>query len=197
MRWSDGEKDGDKIRLEAMIWGERRAFVEIRPATAADAIGIIDLHFAAVHQTAAAFYPTEILDVWSRLPDEARYQRIRDAVAKGEELFLVAQDASGVVGFGSIVPSLQELRAVYVHPKVGRAGIGSRILRSLERLAIDRGVSHLQMDASVNAEAFYRRAGYESVERGVHRLGSGHEMACVKMKKCLTGESDRTTPAAR
>jgi putative acetyltransferase len=174
--------------------------VEIRPATAADAVAIIDLHFAAVHETAAAFYPHEVLDSWSRLPDEARYQQIRDAIAKGEELFVVAQDASEVVGFGSIMPSLQELHAVYVHPKVGRRGIGSRILIQLEHLARERGVLQLQMDASVNAEAFYQHAGYEVVERGVHRLSGGHEMACVKMKKRLMGESDRataTTPASR
>jgi putative acetyltransferase len=42
------------------------------------------------------------------------------------------------------------------------------------------------MAASINAEAFYRRAGYEFVERGVHRLGGGVEMACVRMKKHLT-----------
>jgi ribosomal protein S18 acetylase RimI-like enzyme len=44
------------------------------------------------------------------------------------------------------------------------------------------------MDASINAEAFYRRAGYEILERGVHRLRSGREMACLKMKKTLTQE---------
>jgi putative acetyltransferase len=166
------------------ITGDRTR--EIRPATTADAEAIIDLHFAAVHETAATFYPREVLDTWSRQPDEARYQRIRDAVTKGEELFLVAQDASGVVGFGSIVPSAQELRAVYVHPKAGRRGVGARILAELERLAIDCDVSQLQMAASINAEAFYRRAGYEIVERGVHRLGGGVEMACVRMKKHLT-----------
>jgi putative acetyltransferase len=166
------------------ITGDRTR--EIRPATTADAEAIIDLHFAAVHETAATFYPREVLDTWSRQPDEARYQRIRDAVTKGEELFLVAQDASGVVGFGSIVPSAQELRAVYVHPKAGRRGVGARILAELERLAIDCDVSQLQMAASINAEAFYRRAGYEVVERGVHRLGGGVEMACVRMKKHLT-----------
>jgi putative acetyltransferase len=159
--------------------------VEIRPATEADAEAIIDLHFAAVHQTAAAFYLPEVLDSWSRPPDERRYQQIRQAVAKGEELIVVAQDASGVVGFGSIVPSLRELHAVYVHPKAGRRGIGSRILIELERLAVDRGVPRLRMDASVNAEAFYQRAGYEIVEPSVFRLGAGLEMASVKMKKEL------------
>jgi putative acetyltransferase len=171
--------------------------LEIRPATTADAEAIVDLHFAAVHQTAAAFYPSEVLDRWSRQPDEQRYQRIREAVEKGEELLVVAEDALGVVGFGSIVPGLQELRAVYVHPTVGRTGIGSRILVSLERLAMDRGVSQLQMAASINAEAFYRRAGYEVVERGVHQLGGGHAMACVRMRKCLTGGSNRVLPVSR
>jgi len=144
------------------------------------------VHFAAVHETAASFYQPEVLDSWSKQPDEARYQYVRAAIASDEEIILVAQDASGVVGFGSIVPSLRELRAVYVHPKVGRRGIGSQILAQLERLALDRGLLELQMNASTNAEAFYNHAGYESVERGAHRLRNGREMACIRMKKELT-----------
>ena len=165
--------------------------VHMRPATVADAIAIIDLHFAAVHQTAGSFYPPEVLDNWSSQPGDTRYEQIRRAVAKGEELFVIAEDASGVIGFGSIVPTLQELRAVYVHPKAGHRGIGSQILAYLEQLALDQGAVQLQMDASINAEAFYSRAGYDVVERGVHRLRSGHEMACVKMKKRLTPEIER------
>jgi putative acetyltransferase len=167
--------------------------MEIRPAAAADAVTIIDLHFAAVHETAAAFYPAEVLEAWSKRPDEARYQRMRDAIAKGEEVFVVAEDASGVVAFGSILPSLQELHAVYVHPKVGRRGVGSRILADLERRAIDRGVRQLHLSASVNAEAFYRRAGYDVIQRGVFRLTPDIEMASVKMTKRLLSESDPTS----
>jgi hypothetical protein len=51
-------------------------------------------------------------------------------------------------------------------------------------------------DASINAEAFDRRAGYEIVERGVHRLRSGHEMACLKMKKSRTREMTNPHPRA-
>jgi GNAT superfamily N-acetyltransferase len=158
----------------------------VRPAVAADAVAIIDLHFAAVHRTASAFYSSEVLDSWSRQPDEARYQQIREVIAKGDELVLVAEDDSRVVAFGSIVPRLRELRAVYVHPDAGRRGIGYQLLTALERVALERGAVELQMDASVNAEAFYRRAGYDVVERGTHRLRSGLQMACVKMSKRLT-----------
>jgi putative acetyltransferase len=157
--------------------------VRVRSASGADAEAIICTHFAAVHQTASEFYPPEVLNSWSRQPDEARYEQIRRAIAKGDELFVVAEDASGVVGFGSIVPSLQELRAVYVHPRLARRGVGARILQELEALAVATHCGHLQMDASVNAEVFYSRHEYEVVSRGVHRLASGHEMACTKMMK--------------
>ena len=158
----------------------------VRPATPADAVAIIDLHFAAVHRTASMFYPSEVLDDWSPQPTEARYQQMREIIAGDEELVLVAEGTSGVVAFGSIVPRLRELRAVYVHPDAGRRGVGTQVLAALERLALERSIPRLQMVASVNAEAFYRRAGYQVVESGAHRLRSGQQMACVKMAKHLT-----------
>jgi putative acetyltransferase len=159
--------------------------VTVRPAVSADAVAIIDLHFAAVHRTASTFYTSEVLDNWSPQPNEARYQQMQEIIAGDEELVLVAEDTLGVVAFGSIVPRLRELRAVYVHPNAGRRGVGTQVLAALERLALERGIPQLQMVASVNAEAFYRRAGYEVVESGTHRLRSGQEMACVKMAKHL------------
>ena len=178
-----------------MLDAEKPA-VQVRSASQADAEAIIRAHFAAVHEIASGFYPSEVLDGWSGNPDETRYQQIREAIAKGHELFLVAEGTSGVVGFGSIVPALQELRAVYVHPQVGRRGVGTNILQHLERLAVLQHCALLQMDASVNAEAFYRRHGYEVVGRGIHRLASGHEMACVKMKKALIQSIPAERPGA-
>jgi hypothetical protein len=37
----------------------------------------------------------------------------------------------------------------------------------------------------VTAESFYRREGYEVIERGEHVLRNGQRMACVKMRKDL------------
>lgn len=158
----------------------------VRPAVVADAEAIIDLHFAAVHCTASTFYSPEVLDCWSGHPDEARYQQMREVITRGDELVLVAEDALGVVAFGSIVPRLRELRALYVHPDAGRRGIGSQVLTLLERLALEQGVSELYLDASINSEAFYERAGYEVIRHSIHRLDTGQEMACVKMFKNLT-----------
>ncbi len=159
--------------------------VLIRGARPVDAQAIIQVHFAAVHETASSFYPSAILAVWSREPDETRYQRIRETILGGEVVVIVAEDQDGIAGFGCIVPKQNELRAVYVHPRASRKGIGTQIVRKLERAAMTRKVPFLQLDASLNAESFYRRCGYAALSRGTRRFASGEEMECVKMRKLI------------
>lgn len=88
--------------------------IVVRPASAADAPAIVDLHFAAVHETASVLYPAEVITRWAKLPDEMRFQQVRDAISQADELLVVAEKISEVIGFGSIISRLQELRAVYV-----------------------------------------------------------------------------------
>ncbi|MEZ0373301.1 MAG: GNAT family N-acetyltransferase [Candidatus Sericytochromatia bacterium] len=159
--------------------------VRIRPAEDTDAASLSQIHFEAIRQTASAFYSPELIGSWAQVPDERRLEQFRSAIVGKDELFLVAEYADEVVGFGSIIPSTGELRAVYVHPDVGRSGVGSAILLALEQLATASGLSDLQMDSSINAEAFYSRHGYEVRDRGIHRLAGGGQMACVKMRKPL------------
>ena len=159
--------------------------IRVRPALEQDAAALSRIHFEAVHRTAAPFYPPDVIDTWSIAPNETRVGQFRQAIAGNDELFLVAERNGVVVGFGSIVPSAAELRSVYVHPDLGRSGVGAAILQRLERWAIEKGVSELHMDASLNAEAFYSRHGYEIVERSSHQLGRGPRMACVRMRKSL------------
>jgi putative acetyltransferase len=161
--------------------------VLVRLAKPADAEAIIHVHYAAVHETAAAFYPSEIIEVWSRTPDEARYQWMRQTITQGEDVVVVAEDKSGILGFGLVISKLCELRALYVHPTAGRRGIGKKILRELETRAIAQGISYLQLNASLNAEAFYQANGYNALSRGTFRLSSKHEMDCVKMEKRFVG----------
>jgi putative acetyltransferase len=157
----------------------------IRAAKPADAEAIIHVHNAAVHKITSAFYPPEIIEDWSRKPDEARYQWMRQLITQDEEIIIVAEDKSGILGFGTIIPKLHELRALYVHPTVGRRGIGGKILQELEMRAVAQGISCLQLNASLNAEKFYHCSGYKNLSRGTFRLSNKHEMDCVKMEKDL------------
>lgn len=160
--------------------------IGVRRAVEADAERIVELHYAAVHRTASAFYPAEILDRWSSPPGEGRWKFTRQAIASEDEVILAAEIEGVICGFGVVVPANEELRALYVHPDFGGRGVGSAILLRLEGIASERGVKRLQLDSSLNAEGFYRKHGYVVLGYGVHKLTGGVEMPCVKMTRALS-----------
>jgi putative acetyltransferase len=98
---------------------------------------------------------------------------------------LIAELDGEPVGLGSLVVDNAELRACYVVPEAARRGVGSALVTEMERIARDRGLTHLELHASINAELFYTRLGYETLERKDHVLRSGLRMAAVKMRKNL------------
>ncbi len=163
--------------------------VRVRPAEPADAQGVTSVHYAAVHTTAAMTYPADILDHWSGPVTPRRIENLRAVIVGGEETVLVAEIDGEIVGFGSVVPSNNELRAVYVDPKAGRRGVGTRLVEALEAIAVRNGVEHLDLDSSLNAERFYQRLGYSVLSRGTHELASGIQMPCVYMRKVLKAGS--------
>jgi|SRR5215813_13008187 len=160
--------------------------VRLELATADDAEAMLTVHRAAVRGTAAHFYDPQVIADWGS-PGPANRERLAQRIVRGEEEAVVARDASGhVIGFGSIVPGAGELHGLYVAPEHGRSGIGAMILKELEARARRRGVDELSVDASVNAEAFYRRHGFELEGRGQHALPSGRSIDCVRMRKRLS-----------
>jgi N-acetylglutamate synthase-like GNAT family acetyltransferase len=161
--------------------------VVVRPATVDDARAILQVHFDAVHETARHEYEAAILDEWSipitdtRVADMTRHMREQP----DGEIMIVAECDGEVVGFGSIASS-DELRAVYVSPRKGKSGVGTVILDRLEELAREKGWCELNLDASLNARAFYAKHGYTAKSEGLHKLRSGREMRCVHMTKKLS-----------
>ncbi|WP_119271633.1 GNAT family N-acetyltransferase [Taklimakanibacter deserti] len=96
---------------------------------------------------------------------------------------VLAEIGGEIVGMGSIIPAKNELRACYVAPGAARQGVGSALIREIERMALEHGLTWLELDASVTSEPFYAALGYEAHGRGEHMLSSGQRMACVKMRK--------------
>lgn len=162
------------------------AQIRLEPAQPKDAAAILEIHAAAVHQTAAPYYSEEVINSWSRLPiTSERIERVKQKWFENpEHRVIVARQNNYTVGFGMIDKN-SELQGLYVHPDFGRCGIGAKILAVLEQEAALLGLSYLNADASINAEAFYRKQGFEVIEYGIHQLASGQEMACVKMRKTL------------
>ena len=71
-------------------------------------------------------------------------------------------------------------------PEAARRGVGSALVKEMERIARDRGLTHLELHASVNVEPFYAALGYEALEREEHSPRSGYRMVALKMRKSLS-----------
>jgi putative acetyltransferase len=169
---------------------QRGSNLNLRLATAAEAAEIVRVHFAAVHQTAASNYDHEILAQWSTPISTQRIAELEERMRSDAdgEITVVAErenekQENEIVGFGSICPRENELRAVYVSPHAGRSGVGSAILAHLEQLAKQNGMSQLVLDSSLTARDFYLRHGFTEIKQDIHKLRSGGEMVCIRMKK--------------
>ena len=90
----------------------------------------------------------------------------------------------GDTGLGALVVSRSELRACYVVPEAARSGVGTALVNEIERIAREHGLTHLQLESSINAEPFYRAVGYAVVERGdqcARRAGEDGELVCLEI----------------
>jgi putative acetyltransferase len=160
---------------------------QLRPGRPDDALPILEAQRSAIRQTAASAYSPAIIDEWApAVIVRERVETFQRWIERGEELIVVAMEPAGkIIGFGSIVPTNSELRAVYVDAAYGGQGVGRALLARLEELARDAALTELRMDASINAVPFYEANGFISLEPGEHIMPSGARMACVRMRKAL------------
>jgi putative acetyltransferase len=162
--------------------------IGVREMRSADARAFLEVHHAAVRGTAVVDYPLAVIEAWAPMPvTEKAAEQVR--ANPDNEYRLVAEIDGQVVGVGALVFESCELRACYVMPAAARRGVGSALVHEIERAACERGLSTLELDSSITAEAFYRKQGYEARERSEHILHNGQRMACVKMRKSLLRKS--------
>ncbi len=147
-----------------------------------EARDFLALHHASVRGLAAAAYPAEVIADWAPLPVTEAAVAAFLANPDGE-LRLVAERDGALAGVGALVSATGELRACYVASEAARRGVGAALVREIEARARAAGLTGLWLDASLNAESFYRAMGYRSDRRAEHSLPTGLRMACVRMSR--------------
>lgn len=156
----------------------------IRPMRDEDVHDFVRVLDRAIRGLASAYYPPEVIEDWAPLlVDDVAVRRTR-ANSEGEIRF-IAESGGEVVGIGAVIPSKSELRACFVMPKAARLGVGTALVGVIERKATELGATFLELNASLNAEPFYARLGYETLSLGEHPLRTGRLMACARMRKIL------------
>lgn len=157
-----------------------------RAALAGDAAAMVDVHYAAVQAVDRCHYSGEALNAWSPPPDASRSSWLADLISRDSTLSTVAVSAGdAIVGFSIAIPEQALLKALYVHPGFAGQGIGQRLLREMEARCRALGLEALELNASYNAEDFYRRCGYEVQGTVTQPLTDSVSMGATRMVKQL------------
>jgi GrpB-like predicted nucleotidyltransferase (UPF0157 family)/L-amino acid N-acyltransferase YncA len=152
----------------------------VRPARDADAPGIFEAHTKAIREICSGSYSEREIEAWA-----GRHYLGAHLPAIRSQRVVVVEDGEGIAGFGELDHEGGEVRAVYVHPRAVRRGIGSAILAELERIARDAGLRSLHLSASINAVSFYQRRDFRAENRTTLSLAPDVAIACVVMRKDL------------
>jgi putative acetyltransferase len=153
----------------------------IRAAVPSDAGAIFTVHISAIRDVCGAVYDATQIDSWTCRKRPEGYLE-----PMAQHPFLVAVVDGIVVGFSELNPETGEVCAVYVRPDRVRQGIGRQLLRAVETVALQRGLTRIHLHATLNAVPFYQAHGYILDGAGSVLLGDGTGLPCVNMHKELS-----------
>lgn len=157
--------------------------ITVRPLRSNEGRKFLDIHTRSIRGLAAGYYSPEVIEAWTVPMTEDNLRSFLEN--SDDEIRLLAELDGEAVGLGVLVPLSSELRACYVVPEAARKGVGTALVREIERIAKEKGLERLELLASVNAEPFYASLEYRPECRTEHVLRTGHPMAAVKMSKRL------------
>ncbi len=136
--------------------------VGIRQATTADAERIHEIHTQSVKTLCKEHYSSEQLAGWLKNRSPQGYL---PGIGKGE--VFVATDGLSIFGFGQAIPG--EIHAIYVVPEYAKQGVGILLLEQALTAARAGSQRDVYLESTLNAQDFYKRAGFVEVERSTVR----------------------------
>lgn len=140
--------------------------VVLRPARAGDGQAVFEVTRLSVTALARKHYAPDQIAGWMGDRAASYYE---DAIAKGR--MVVAERAGRVVGFVDAEPG--EVTRLFLLPEAAGAGLGKRLLD----IGIDEArrsyEGPIRIEATLNAESFYRRHGFRTVGQGHFSHGLG------------------------
>jgi len=165
--------------------------LSIRDARAEDTLPLGKLMHDAVHGGAAAHYDRAQRDAWCPVPPCGPEWAARLAGADT----VVAELQGRLVGFMSLDLRTGVLDLAYVRADLRGTGVAATLYAVVEGRARAAGLSELQSEASLLAERFLLRRGWQRVARQTVERG-GVSIPNARMEKSLSAEVNTLTCAA-
>ena len=134
----------------------------IRQATVDDAGRIHEIHTQSVRTLCKGHYSSEQIAGWLKNRSPQGYL---PGIGRGE--MFVATDGLSILGFGQAIPG--EIHAVYVAPEYAKQGVGILLLEQALTAARAGSQRDVYLEATLNAQGFYKKAGFVELERSTVR----------------------------
>jgi predicted N-acetyltransferase YhbS len=159
----------------------RPADFSFRAARRQDAEAVFDITKASIGGLAGASYSSAQIENWMGDRTPAFYEQL---IAQGG--MTVCLRGGVVVGFVDAEPG--EVTRLFILPEAAGVGLGQRLLEIGIAQARRDHCGPIRLEATLNAERFYRKHGFQSVGRGhfSHGLG-GDPIEIVHME--LAGDT--------
>jgi putative acetyltransferase len=153
--------------------------LSMRPMLPADAPLVAEIFRVSIAELTGDDYSEAQQEAWaSAAEDDAAF-----AKKLAGQLTLVATLNGSPVGFVSLAGS-DKLDMLYVHPAAAGHGAGAMLADAIEKLAAARGAAKLKVDASDNAQDFFKKRGYVAQQRSTVMRGE-EWLANTSMEKQL------------
>ena len=151
----------------------------LRPFLPTDTPILATIFVAAIQELTGDDYSEAQQAAWAEAAeDEAQFGK-----RLASQLTLIATLQNSPVGFVSL-KGPDHIDLLYVHPGAAGQGIASMLCDALEKLAGARGAKNLTVDASDNAEPFFKKRGYVAMQRNTVTV-NGEWLANTTMQKTL------------
>ncbi|HKH75427.1 MAG TPA: GNAT family N-acetyltransferase [Rubrobacteraceae bacterium] len=153
--------------------------IRIRPYEAKDAPEIVRLFYETIRSVNLADYSQEQVEAWApEVPDP----EVWNARLSGRRT-LVAEEEGEVVGFAEL-ESDGYLDTFYCRKDLVGRGVGSRLYRAVEQVALTLGCGRLFTEASITARPFFERHGFRAIRERM-AVRRGVELTNFAMEKRL------------
>jgi putative acetyltransferase len=150
----------------------------LRPFLPADTPVLAAIFAAAIQELTGDDYDETQQEAWASVADDE--EEFGKKLAG--ELTLIATLKNAPVGFASL-KGKDQIDMLYVHPGAAGQGVASVLL---EKLAGARGAKNLTVDASDNAQEFFKKRGYVAQQRNSVTI-NGEWLTNTTMQKALGG----------
>jgi putative acetyltransferase len=158
----------------------------LRPYLTSDTPMLAAIFVAAIEELTGDDYSEAQQEAWAAAADD------EEAFGKklASDLTLIATLQNSPVGFASL-KGKDHIDMLYVHPSATGQGLATMLCDALEKLAENRGAKSLTVDASDNAQDFFRKRGYAPRQRNSVTI-NGEWLANTTMQKTFADSGGKT-----